>query len=278
MVSGLSDNFIYSLLLGVVQGITEFLPISSSGHLLLAKNLLGIHDMPLLYGVFFHFATVLAVCTLYRKDLIIIAKDLIQFLLQSIGFCRSETVQSDLNSGTRLCMLLIIGTLPAVFVGGLYADFFRNVFSNPNAALINFTITGVILISTILMPREKKILTVLSSLLIGVAQSFALFPGISRSGITISAGLWLGIKPEEVVKYSFLLSVPVILGANILEFSNVSMQILQNHIWYLIAGGITSYVSGLVAIVLVLKVIKIGRFFWFGVYCLLVGTTGLLFI
>ncbi len=278
MVNGLSDNFIYSLLLGVLQGITEFLPISSSGHLLLAKYLFGIQDMPLLYDVFFHFATVLAVCTLYRKDLTNIAKDLIQFLLQNIGFRRSETVQSDINSGTRLCILLIIGTLPAAFVGGFYADYFRNIFSNPNAALIYLIITGVVLISTIWVPRGKKILTVLSSLLIGVVQSFALFPGISRSGITISAGLWLGIKPEEAVKYSFLLSVPVILGANILEFSNVSMQVLQNHIWYLIAGGITAYISGLIAIVLVLKVIKMGRFFWFGVYCLLVGTTGLLFI
>ena len=80
------------------------------------------------------------------------------------------------------------------------------------------------------------------------------------------------------MKYSFLLSVPVILGANILEFSNVSMQVLRSHIWYLIAGGITSYVSGMIAIVLVHKIIKMGRFFWFGVYCLFVGTTGLLFI
>ena len=188
---GLSDNFIYSLLLGVVQGITEFLPISSSGHLLLVKNLFGIQDMPLLYDVFFHFATVLAVCTLYRKDLVNIANGLIQFLLQKIGFRRSDTVQSDLNFGTRLCMLLIIGTLPAALVGGFFADFFRTIFSNPNAALIYLMITGGILISTIWVPRVEKILTVRSSLLIGLAQTFALFPGISRSGITISAGLWL---------------------------------------------------------------------------------------
>lgn len=264
-------HFFESIILGLVQGLTEFLPISSSGHLVLAKAALNIQKTPLLYDIFFHFATVLAVLTLYRNEIIKIFFAFIRgilFAAQGKGW--SKLYKSD--KYFRLAVCIILGSIPAAFIGLTFESAIKSVFESPKFVAVFLCITGVILISTLWTIRKAKQVSAGSALLIGVGQAAALLPGISRSGATIATGLWLGIKPEEAVKFSFFLAIPAILGANIQEFSSISMNILKEEIWFLLAGGIVAYLSGLAAIIILMKIIQSGKFFWFGIYCLIIGT------
>lgn len=263
-------NFFESIILGLVQGLTEFLPISSSGHLVLAKAVLNIQEAPLLYDIFFHFATVLAVFTLYRNDIIKIFFAFIRgILFAAKGKGWRKNYESD--KYLRLAVFIIIGSIPAAFIGLAFENVIKNVFTSEKSVAVFLWITGVILISTVLTISKAKQVSAGSAMLIGIGQAAALLPGISRSGATIATGLWLGIKPEDAVKFSFFLAIPAILGANILEFSAISMTVLKNEIWFLLAGGITAYLSGLAAIIILMKIIQRGRFFWFGIYCLIIG-------
>ncbi len=278
-MNGVNEQFFDSIVLGVVQGLTEFLPISSSGHLVLARAVLHIREMPFFYDVFFHFATVLAVCTLFRRDIIDIITGTARVIINKLFPQKNDkSDSSNPNGGAKLCAFIIIGTFPAAVLGMLFADPVKQFFNDPKTATVFLIVTGVLLISTVKASTKDRSVTVFAALLIGIAQSIALLPGISRSGITIAAGLWLGIKPAEAARFSFLLSVPVILGANFLEFSSASWSLLQKHIWYLISGGIAAYVFGLIAIVFVMNTIKKGKFFWFGIYCIIAGLTGLALI
>jgi undecaprenyl-diphosphatase len=129
-----------------------------------------------------------------------------------------------------------------------------------------------------LVSGRDESLNTAKSIIIGLFQAAALFPGISRSGSTITSAMWLGIKPEKAVKFSFFLAIPAILGANILEFSDISIKYLSDEIVLLLSGGLAAYLSGLIAIKLVLKIIQTGKFFIFGIYCLAIGMITFIFI
>lgn len=263
-------NFFESIILGLVQGLTEFLPISSSGHLVLAKAVLNIQEAPLLYDIFFHFATVLAVFTLFKNEIIRI---IVAFIRGVINAAQGKGWRKNYESDKylRLAVFIIIGSIPAAFIGLAFESAIKSVFTSEKSVAVFLWITGVILISTMWAFSKAKQVSAGSALLIGIGQAAALLPGISRSGATIAMGLWRGIKPEDAVKFSFFLAIPAILGANILEFSAMSMTVLKNEIWFLLAGGITAYLSGLAAIIILMKIIQRGRFFWFGIYCLIIG-------
>ena len=278
-VNGVNQQFFDSIVLGVVQGLTEFLPVSSSGHLVLTRAVLHIRDLPFIYDVFFHFATVLAVCTLFRSDLIGMITGTARVVTIKLFPQRNrKTKILNSNGGAKLCVFIIIGSIPAAVLGLLFADIVKQLFNDPETTAVLLIVTGILLISTVKASTKDRSVTALPACIIGIAQAIALFPGISRSGITITTGLWLGIKPVDAARFSFLVSVPVILGANLLEFSSVSWSLIQEHIWYLISGGIAAYVFGLLAIGLVMNSIKKGNFFGFGIYCILAGFTGLAFI
>lgn len=263
-------DFFDSIILGVIQGLTEFLPISSSGHLVLAKSLIGIEDSPLLYDLFFHFATVLAITTHFRKELRTITISFVRYTLQRYDH-QDERLSDEIKENVRFVVYILIGTVPAAVVGVMFEGSIRNFFTSPGIVGIFLMVTGLILLSTHWCPKSNKRISGLSAVLIGIAQSLALFPGVSRSGATISAGLWLGIKPETAVRYSFFLAIPIILGANLVEFTSVPVSVIKREFWQLMAGGLFAYGSGMIAIVLVLRIIRTGKFYAFGLYCLTAG-------
>ncbi|MFC1564303.1 undecaprenyl-diphosphate phosphatase [candidate division KSB1 bacterium] len=259
-----------SIILGLVQGLTEFLPVSSSGHLVVMKNLLDITEAPLMFDIFFHFATLLSICTVFRSDIKRIILSLIN-LMKSLPDSGAKRKESFETNEIKLVYNLIAGTIPAVIAGLLFKDRIEQFFSSTSAVAAAFLITGLVLLTTKIVKVKDEKLTVKRSVIIGIFQAAALFPGISRSGTTITSGMWTGIRPEEAVKFSFFLAIPAILGANILEFSGLSLEFLKQEILLLAVGGIAAYVSGLAAIKIVMKLIQTGRFFIFGIYCILLG-------
>ncbi len=266
----MSFDVLDSVILGLTQGLTEFLPISSSGHLAIMKNILDVTKIPLIYDVFYHFATLLSICTVFRRDIIKIFGSLIDLL---INLFKPGSLKSAIRDDreTRFAYLVCIATIPAVIFGFSFKDRIETLFISTTAVAAALLVTGIVLLSTKMLTAKNKKMTSKMAVLIGIFQAAALFPGISRSGMTITGGMWLGIKPEVAVKFSFFLAVPAILGANILEFSEITLNVLKAEIVYLLAGGIAAYFSGLIAIKLVLKVIQTGRFFLFGIYCIMIG-------
>jgi len=263
-------DFSDSIILGLIQGLTEFLPISSSGHLVFTKALLGVGDLPLFYDILFHFSTVLAIVTFFKRDIFDLIQGLIKYSVNVIGGSKND-LDVNIVKNAHLAFYLMIATIPAAVTGLALEDYIKSFFASPGSVAVFLIITGLILLSTYWLKSTEKPLSGILALLIGIMQSFALFPGISRSGITIVTGLWLGIKPLEAVKFSFLLAVPIILGATILEFSSIPLNTLNEEYFTLLAGGIASYLSGLFAISIVLKLVRKARFHLFGVYCVLAG-------
>ncbi|MCP4727248.1 MAG: undecaprenyl-diphosphate phosphatase [bacterium] len=266
----MSFDIFDSIILGLIQGLTEFLPISSSGHLVVMKNILNVTEIPLVFDVFFHFATLLSICTVFRKDILNILKACVKVLKNM--YKPGELIKAiSKDNETKFVYYIFIATIPAVIFGLTFKDKIETLFTSTTAVAIAFLATGIILLSTKLLSNKDEKLNTSKSIIIGVFQAAALFPGISRSGTTITSGMWLGIKPEEAVKFSFFLAIPAILGANILEFSGITLNFLRQEIVLLLAGGLAAYFSGLIAIKLVLKVIQTGRFFLFGIYCISIG-------
>ncbi len=247
--------------LGIIQGITEFLPISSSGHLVVFKHLFGLQgpDNALLEALL-HFGTLIAVLIVFRGKI----KRLI------VGVFSGSTEER------RYLLYLIIATVPIGVVGLLAQDFVEAAFGSIRSAGIGLLITGSFLWPLRLKsgsPREDEDFNWKDALIIGIAQVAALFPGISRSGVTISTGLFKDLDPDQVAEFSFLLMVPAVLGANILQGwegfvgnSGASLPLLAYGIGTLAAG-----ISGVIAIKWLLNLIRKGELTRFSYYCLSVG-------
>jgi len=252
----------------LVQGLTEFLPVSSSGHLVIAEGLFGIRSNDIIFEILVHFGTLLAVLVYFRKT--------IAGIISAIVFALLRKSREESGAGLRLATFLIVGTIPAVIIGLVFKDLIVEAFDSPRWASAMLLVTAVILFSTRWTFDKSKPNTALRSLTIGFAQALAIMPGISRSGSTISMGMWLGMNKSEVAEFSFLLSVPAIAGAMVLElpamFSNFSsLKLLPVYL----AGTAMSAIIGYVSIAYLMKIIKKGKFFYFGLYCLLVGLLGI---
>jgi undecaprenyl-diphosphatase len=240
-----------ALLLGVLQGATEWLPVSSSGHLVLAQSFLGL-QAPILFDVLLHLSTALVVVLFFRKDVVGILKAL---------------ARRDLKSEYgRLLLLLVIGSVPTALLGYAFRDLFSSLFGNPAAVGAALLATGCILLATRL-PAKPRPLGLRESLLIGAAQGIAIIPGLSRSGATIGTGLLSGIDRALLVRFSFLLSVPAILGASLFEAS----EIAQVDPLSLGLGMLASFAVGWLSLKLVIKTIMEKRFHWFSLYCFCLG-------
>lgn len=247
---------IKSIILGIVQGLTEFLPVSSSGHLAILENYFGIAD-PVALAIFLHFGTFLATLVFFAKPIAELLKGAFKREQQSINYI--------LN--------IIIGSVPIVIFALLLRTQIEETFKNMTVVSIFLGITGLVLIMTMIFKKSNKRINVFSALIIGLAQMFALFPGISRSGMTISAGLFSKTSPEESFKFSFLLSLPAILGANILELKTIS--VIDNPISILI-GMFFSFIFGLIALSILRRLVH-KYFHLFGIYCLVVSILILFF-
>lgn len=266
-----------SLLLGVLQGLTEFLPVSSSGHLVIAQHFLpGFGEANLLFDTIVHCGTLIAVVVYFRKIIITLLRDA-ALSLKSLRINATETA----GESVRYCYFLAVATLPAGVVGGFAKDSIESLFSSPMAAASCLIVTGIILaISDVLRRPEgtlTKKLTTSSALLIGVAQAFAITPGISRSGSTIAVALMLGLGSTEAATFSFLLSIPAIAGALVLQLPDfLELAASESGVLtpYLI-GFSSALVSGYAAVTFLLRFVKRHKLLWFSIYCWLFASVAI---
>ena len=235
------------------------MPVSSSGHLVLTQKILGLSETGLTVEIILHLGSHLAVLIYFRHKIYLVA---------------SSFFVAENKKHKNLFLFLVVGTIPAVFVGLFLKSFIESAFDSPFFASAMLVITGIILLTTRFKRKDKKELTKSNAVLIGITQAIAILPGISRSGITISAGMHLGIKPEEAAEFSFLLAIPAIMGAvalNLGEFITLDSSQLSLYA----VGLIVSLFSSLFAVYLVMKLIGQGKFEYFGYYCIAAGLTGL---
>jgi undecaprenyl-diphosphatase len=246
--------------LGVVQGLTEFLPVSSSGHLVLGQQLLGLTEPELLFDVAVHVGTLAAVVVVFRADLWTMVKGL---------WARGPQGAR----GRRLLWLVALGTLPAAAAGVLLKSLFESLFASPAAVGAALLFTGCLLMATRLAPSGDRGLARTGpgrALGVGLAQALAITPGVSRSGATIAAGLFLGLERETAARLSFVLSVPAILGALVLQLAHLDPA-QAPPLAPLLVGAATAAASGLAALKLLLRLVRSGRLHWFAWYCWALG-------
>ncbi|HPE87496.1 MAG TPA: undecaprenyl-diphosphate phosphatase [Bacteroidales bacterium] len=251
-------SWLEALILGIIQGLTEFLPVSSSGHLEIGKAVLGIDaEKSLMFTVAVHGATVLSTIIVFRKEIM----ELIA------GFFRFQW-----NPETQYLFKIIISMLPVGLVGLFLKEELEGLFNgNVNRVGFFLLITAFLLtLSHFAKPGERKI-TAKNAFLVGLAQALAVLPGISRSGATISTGLMLGIKREEIAKFSFLMVLIPILGENFLEILGGEMATATIGTTALVVGSLAAFISGLLACTWMLRLVKKGKLIWFALYCALLG-------
>jgi undecaprenyl-diphosphatase len=264
-----------AVMLGLVQGLTEFLPVSSSGHLVLGQYLLNLKNTGMLsFDVYVHFGTLISVCVIFRKDIV-------EMILATWKALHTGTLKSSYESNeyVRMSLAIIIGSIPAAIIGLKYHDQIAEAFRDPKLVAVNLVITGLILFLTRFPKvKEGKRLGLVSGFIIGLAQSVAILPGISRSGSTISAALFLRLSPALAARFSFLLSIPVIAGAALLESRTVIHQVMEGGFAPFGFGMIAAAVAGYFSIKILLRIIERGKFSWFAFYCFALGIVGIVFI
>jgi undecaprenyl-diphosphatase len=254
-------SILHAIFLGVVQGLTEFLPVSSSGHLVFFQSMFGMEEPQLFFDVMLHFGTLLAVVVYFRKD--------VSGILRGIG----SMVAGKRKNGDekRLFSWIVVATIPTGIMGLLLKDWFESLFSKPNIVGGMLLVTGSILYLTRWTKREGRTLDKMKwadAILIGVAQGIAIIPGISRSGATISTGLFCGLNRELAGRFSFLLSIPAILGAMLLVIRKAS---LNDDLLPILIGTAIAFGVGFFSLNFLMKVIRFGRVSYFSYYCWGIG-------
>lgn len=241
-----------AIILGIVQGLTEFLPVSSSGHLVLFQKIFGVEVDCLFFDIVVHLGTLLAVIVVYHKS-----------IWDMIKHPFSEKAQK-----------LVIATLPTVVIAIVFKDIFKSSFDG-NFLFVGFLVTAAIMFIASYSCKNNyqyKSLTYGGAAIMGVFQGIAIFPGVSRSGSTITSALVQGVRRSESSEFSFLMSIPAILGSLVFELFDVGSASLNVSFAALVAGFVFSAVSGYIAIKFMLKVIKKAKFFWFGIYLLILSS------
>ena len=278
-------SVIEGILLGLLQGVAEFLPISSSGHLAIVQKLFDLEDVPLLYDVFLHLATLGAVILFFRKR--------IWSLLLVVGrwICRRSLPEDKADLQTIVALLL--GTVVTGIFGIVLSDVVETI--DVKYICVGFFVTAGLLIfsDTVESRRQKKRLAAeanstgegklcgvkpLQGLGIGLAQGFGVLPGVSRSGSTIAGALLCGVDREQAGEFSFLLSIPAILGAFVLQLKDLGEMSSTVGLAPVMAGCIAAFVAGIFALAILMKIIRKGKLEWFAAYLIPLGILGLLFL
>ena len=261
-----------SILLGLIQGVAEFLPISSSGHLAIAENLLnmsGASEVPEFFDVLLHLGTLLAVFVAYWDDI----RDMVVEFFCGVRDLARHSTPVPVPPARRLILLIIVGTLPLFAVLPI-KDLVEGLSDNMYFVGGALIVTGFLLFASDRVKKGRKTeksATLLDVLLVGVAQAIATCPGISRSGTTITAGCFLGFDRKFAVRYSFLMSIPAILGANILSIKDALETVIWADVPVYLAGVIVSAVVGYACIRLLKMIADKGKFGFFAYYCWAVG-------
>ena len=269
-------TYLSSFLLGLVQGLAEFLPISSSGHLSIAQNLLGLNtEIPEFFDVLLHLGTLVAVFVAYWRDIC----DMVAELIRGVGDLVHGTTPRQVPPARRLILLIIVGTLPLFILLPIHKQVqaLSNNMVFIGAALV---VTGFLLFACDLVRKGKKTertATIADVLVVGLGQAIATLPGISRSGMTITTGCFMGFERKFAVRFSFLLSIPAVLGANILSLKDaLDAGIIWAEVPMYVVGVVTAAVVGYACIRLLRLVAEKGRFGAFAYYCWAVGLLTLL--
>ncbi len=268
-------NLSTAIILGIVQGLTELFPVSSSAHLVILQSFLpDFHQPGVTFDAILHLGTLFSVAFYFRAD-----------ILKMIRAFASQKYQEADASGhddafilRKLVLYLLIGTIPAVILGVLFIDFLHSVFASARAAAFFLIITGFLLFFSDRVEnagRDEKDINMTDSILIGLVQSLALLPGISRSGATITAGIFRKLNRITAAKFSFLLSLPAVCGAVIFE-ARYFEQIPSAEIWLYFTGAICSAITGLISLKLFFLIIREARLKFFAYYCWAFGTFTLL--
>jgi undecaprenyl-diphosphatase len=244
-------EIIQAIILGIVQGITEWLPVSSSAHLAIFQNLFHLNN-EIFFDVILHLASALVLIVIFWKDILFV-----------LNLKNKES--------RKYLLLIIIGSIPAAFVGFLFRSKIESFFTNLIFVGIFLIITGILLFITKFAHERKEKISFRNSFLIGISQAVALLPGISRSGSTIATGLLLGEKKKESARFAFLLAIPAILGAAFFEIYKNYSVIASPQISALLIGFVFSFLVGIVSIKFLLKIVQKGKLHYFSYYCLCLG-------
>jgi undecaprenyl-diphosphatase len=256
-------SLLEAIVLGIVQGLTEFFPVSSSGHLVLAQGLLGVNPPGVSFEVMVHLATVLSVMILYRRRLISLI----------VGAGRRE------RDALRYIGMLALASVPIAVIGFTFSDAISRTFDSPLLAAVFLLGTGAVVFATrwLLDRGDRPDPGWAGSLLVGLAQAAAILPGISRSGMTVTMALASKTKREAAAEFSFLLSVPAILGASLLELPHLADAQAGTGALQLAAASIAAFGAGVLAIVLFVRWLGTGHFHRFAYYCWTVGAAYILY-
>lgn len=269
-------GYFESILLGLLQGFTEYLPISSSGHLAIASNLFGVDaEQNLSFTVLVHVATVLSTIVILWKEIVWIFRDL---------FARQSWKSFEgLNTGTKYAINIVISMIPVGVVGLFFKDYVDSVFGSGTAVVgACLLVTAALLtFSYYCKPQPKENISMLHAFVIGVAQALAVLPGLSRSGSTIATGLMLGNRKENLAQFSFLMVIPPILGEALLDFKDLlatGTGTVGSGTGVLLAGFIAAFVSGCAACKWMISIVRRGKLIYFGIYCFIAGLLTLIFL
>jgi undecaprenyl-diphosphatase len=252
-----------AVFLGLVQGLTEFLPISSSGHLVLLNHLLGVTDDSIVFEIALHLGTLIAVLVYFRKEIVIVVRDFFKG-----------------GPGRRLGWMLILAMVPTAMIGFGLGDFFESMFVAPRYASAGLVFTSLILFAAERVRQGNRGFTgirIVDALIIGTLQGLAIMPGVSRSGSTIAAGLFVGLDRDTAARFSFLLAIPAILGAAVLHAKDFA-QLPGEMVMPSIVGFIIAMLSGYMAIWVLMWIIRSSKLYVFVIYTLIVGIAGLVFL
>ena len=259
-------TLIESIILGIIQGLTEFLPVSSSGHLEIGKVLLGTDvEQSLLFTVVVHGATVLSTIVVFFQEIVKIFR---------------ESLSMRWNESQRYVLKILLSMVPVLIVGLFFEEEVESFFSgNIKFVGIMLLTTAFLLYLTGLVKKEgKRKVPFIDALIIGIAQAFAVLPGISRSGATIATGVLLGNRREDIARFSFLMVLLPIIGANILALTgNGEIGTRNISIGILVAGFLSAFISGLIACRWMINIVKRGKLIYFAIYCTVIGLVAILF-
>lgn len=270
-----------SIILGILQGVAEFLPVSSSGHLAVAQKLFGLEEVPLLFDVFLHLATLLAVCIFFRKKIFSLLCTFARVI-----FPKKQTDEEAI-AVQKQERRYIVAVIAATFVTGAIGIFTSKVVPDVGVRIvcIGFIGTAVFLIASSIFEKKHKgeesaedeAPGLIQSLIIGFAQGVGTLPGISRSGSTISGALFCGVNRDVAGEFSFIVSIPAILGAFLLELKDLDKVTGSIGIVPLVAGCAAAFASGYLALAFLMKLIKKGRLQWFAAYLIPLGIFGIIY-
>lgn len=258
-------TWLEALILGIVQGLTEFLPISSSGHIELGKAIFGLHSKESIsFTIIVHLATVFSIITVYWQDIW-------QLIREFFKFNKTEEFHYTIK--------LIVSAIPVAILGFTVGDYIENLFTGKSLLVSIFlAITGILLIITHKTKEKQAQITYGRSLIIGIAQAIAVLPGISRSGATISTSLLLGVNRQQATRFSFLMVIIPIMGIVFKNFiDNYSQLTLQAQLMPNLIGFVVAYVFGVIACKWMIKIVRNSKLIYFGIYCLLIATIGIIF-